>query len=98
MLSASEILIILSCLKDHLSKYGVSSIGLFGSFVRGEAEKGSDIDILLDFQNDKETYGNFMSACDLLEEGLKGQKLDIVTYKGLSPYIGKHILNEVIYV
>ena len=41
---------------------------------------------------------NFMSACDLLEQELKGRKLDIVTYKGLSPYIGKHILNEVVYV
>lgn len=98
MLSANEILKILRRLKKHLSKYGVSSIGVFGSSVRGDAGVGSDIDILLDFQSGKETYGNFMSACDILEEELKGQKLDIVTRNGLSPYIGEHILNEVVYV
>lgn len=98
MLSNSEILKTLSRLKKRLSKYGVSSVGLFGSAVRGDAGADSDIDILIDFQSDKETYVNFISACDLLEEELKGQKLDIVTRKGLSPYIGEHILNEVVYV
>ncbi len=98
MLSANEIVKTLRLLKKELSGCGVSSVGLFGSSVRGEASAGSDIDILLDFQSDKETYGNLMSACDLLENGLKGEKLDIVTRNGLSPYIGTHILNEVVYV
>ncbi len=39
-----------------------------------------------------------MAACDLLENCLVGQKVDIVTLKGLSPFIGPHILNEVVYV
>lgn len=98
MLSTDEILRTLNRSKKRLSTYGVSSIGLFGSFAHGGAGKESDIDILLDFRSDKETYNNFISACDLLEEELKGQKLDIVTRKGLSPFIGKHILNEVVYV
>ena len=94
----NEILQILRQLKGRLSYYGVSHVGLFGSSLRGEAGADSDIDILIDFFNDKETYQNFISTCELLEGALNNQKLDIVTVKGLSSYIGKHILNEVEYV
>lgn len=89
----------LSLLKEKLSsQYGVSKIGLFGSVIRGENRENSDIDILVDFQEGKETYQNFLSVCDILEELFKKHKLDIVTLKGLSPFIGKQILNEVEYV
>lgn len=89
----------LSLLKEKLSsQYGVSRIGLFGSVIRGENKKDSDIDILVDFQEGKETYQNYLSVCDILEDIFKKQKLDIVTFKGLSPFIGKNILNEVEYV
>ena len=47
----------LSLLKEKLSsQYGVDKIGLFGSVIRGENRKNSDIDILVDFQEGKETY------------------------------------------
>lgn len=36
-----------------------------------------------------------MAVCEMLENLFKRQKLDIVTVKGLSPYIGQQILNEV---
>lgn len=98
MLPTNEILKILSRIKGNLLQYGVSRIGLFGSAARGDASGDSDIDILIDFQNDKETYQNFISTCEFIENELKGQTVDIVTFKGLSPYIGKHILNEVVYV
>lgn len=98
MLSRAEILKTLRGLKKALAGYGVSRVGLFGSSVRGEAGAGSDIDILVDFEGDKETYLNFMEVCDLLENGLSGQRVDVVTVGGLSPYIGPHILKEVVYV
>jgi predicted nucleotidyltransferase len=98
MLSKREILDTLRELKIALAGYGVSKLGLFGSSARGEAMCDSDIDILVDFDGDMETYRNFMATCDLLESGLRGQKVDVVTLKGLSPYIGPHILNEVVYV
>ena len=98
MLSTNEILKKLKSIKGGLSQFGVSRIGLFGSSVRGDASPNSDIDILIDFQNDKETYQNFISTCEFIENELKGQKVDIVTLKGLSPYIDKYILNEVVYV
>ena len=98
MLHKDEILNSLGNIKDRLSHYGVSRIGLFGSSLRENAKQDSDIDILIDFYGDKETYRNFISSCELLEETLKGHKLDIVTMNGLSPYIGEYILNEVVYV
>ena len=88
----------LSMLKGKLSDYGVSSIGLFGSTVRNENGPDSDIDILVDFSDGKETYDNLMSVCDLLQSTFKRSKLDVVTKNRLSPYIKSVILNETRYV
>lgn len=89
----------LSLLKEQLaSQHGIIKLGLFGSTVRGENSRQSDIDILIDFEEDKETYHNFLMVCEILEQLFKRSKLDIVTLKGLSPFIGKNILEEVEYV
>lgn len=88
----------LQSLKDQLEEVGVTRLGLFGSTVRGENTKGSDIDILLDFGAGHETYVNFLAACHILENSFKRNKVDVVTRKGLSPYIGQTIMNEVVYV
>ena len=92
-------------IKDEISsnrllirQHGISKIGLFGSYLRQEQKKGSDIDILVDFQQDRETFDNFMAVCDLLDNIFKGYKVEVLTIGGLSPYIGPHILNEVEYV
>ncbi|MFZ4633377.1 MAG: nucleotidyltransferase family protein [Saprospiraceae bacterium] len=92
-------------IKDEISsnrllirQHGISKIGLFGSYSRQEQKTGSDIDILVDFQQDKETFDNFMAVCDLLDKIFKGYKVEVVTAGGLSPYIGPHILNAVEYV
>ena len=88
----------LSSLKAPLLAVGVSQLGLFGSTVRGENTPKSDIDILIDFNSGHETYLNFMDACSILQSAFGKIKIDVVTKKGLSPYIGKSILNEVEYV
>ena len=88
----------LSSLKTPLMAVGVSQLGLFGSTVRGENTPKSDIDILIDFNAGQETYLNFMDACNILQNAFGKIKLDVVTKKGLSPYIGEAILNEVEYV
>ncbi len=88
----------LSSLKAPLLAVGVTQLGLFGSTVRGENTPKSDIDILIDFNSGQETYLNFMDACNILQDAFGKIKIDVVTKKGLSPYIGKAILNEVEYV
>jgi uncharacterized protein len=77
---------------------GISKIGLFGSYARQQQKEDSDIDILIDFEGNKETFDNFMAICDLLEQLFSGHKVEIVTTGGLSPYIGPHILKNVEYV
>ena len=88
----------LSSLKLPLMAVGVSQLGLFGSTVRGENTRKSDIDILIDFNAGQETYLNFIDACNILQDAFGKTKLDIVTQKGLSRYIGETILKEVEYV
>ena len=92
---------ILSTIQTHkteLFKIGIRDIGLFGSYVRGEQSDNSDIDILIDFEPDRENYDNYMAVYDRLEQLFKNERIEIVTKNGLSPYIGPRILNEVVYV
>lgn len=82
----------------QIKKFGVSKIGVFGSYSRAEQKENSDIDILIDFNPGAETFDNFMSLCDLLEDIFGDSEVDIITANGLSPIIGPKILEEVEYV
>ncbi len=83
--------------KRKLQNLGIVKIGLFGSYVREEQSEKSDIDILIEFEPEKETFDNYMSVYDILENLFRNEKIEIVTKNGLSPYIGPQILKEVIY-
>lgn len=78
----------------RIRDYGVRTMGLFGSFARNEQNDLSDVDLLVDFETDKETYRNFISLAYYMEE-LLGRKVEVITRNGLSPYIGPRILKEV---
>jgi predicted nucleotidyltransferase len=80
--------------RERLSFFGVTSVGLFGSFVRGDQTSISDIDILVEFTPEKHTFDNFMEVSFLLEDIL-GRKVEVITPESLSPHIGPHILKEV---
>ncbi|RLD68496.1 MAG: DNA polymerase subunit beta [Bacteroidetes bacterium] len=84
--------------KQEIFKLGIKKVGLFGSYVRNEQSDSSDIDILIDFDPEKENYDNFLAVHDIIERLFKGERVEIVTKNGLSPYIGPNILNEVVYV
>jgi predicted nucleotidyltransferase len=90
---------ILQVLEDHaaeLNRLGVRKVGLFGSFVRGEQNARSDVDLLVQFEPQKKTFENFMNLSFLLEQLLQ-RRVELVTTESLSPYIGPHILREVEY-
>jgi predicted nucleotidyltransferase len=97
MTTKENILAILKSNKVKLTKFGIKEVGLFGSYSRNEQVKDSDIDLLVDFDPEKENFDNFMSVYDLLEKVFKNHKIEIVTKNGLSPHIGPFILNEVVY-
>jgi hypothetical protein len=78
------------------TRFKVKTIGVFGSHVRGEQTKRSDVDILVEFKGSMGLIG-FMGLEKYLSE-LLGIKVDLVTKGALKPYIGKRILEEVVYV
>ena len=98
MTTRENILTKLKAKKPGLSKFGICNVGLFGSYLRNEQSSESDIDLLIDFDPDKESFDNYMAVYDIFEKLFKNEKIEIVTKNGLSPYIGPKILNEVIYV
>lgn len=87
----------LTNLKPELHmRFGVSEVGVFGSWVRGEQKDTSDIDVLVDFDWD-------ISLFDLvdLQEFLQEQiplNVDIALKRSLKKYIGRQILQEVQYL
>ena len=98
MKNLKDIKTILNKNKANLRKnYRVKDIGVFGSYVRGEQKKTSDVDILVEFE---ETIGlfKFMELEERLKKILKVKKIDLVTKDALKPYIGAEILKEVSYL
>lgn len=83
--------------KEKILSFGVSRIGLFGSFVRNEAKQQSDIDFVVIFKEGQKNYDNYIDLAYFLEE-LLGRKIELLTPKSLSPYIGPEIMKELEYV
>lgn len=86
--------IILKNEKELKKAYYIRRIGIFGSFVRNEQTKKSDVDVLVEF---KQPIGLFKFL--ELEEylgNILGLKVDLVSRKALKPKIGKHIMKEVV--
>ena len=77
-------------------RFKVKDIGVFGSYVRGEQRKKSDVDILVEFE-EPVGFFEFIALEDYLED-LLGVKVDLVSKKALKPRIGERILKEVIRV
>ncbi len=87
---------ILTKLKPQLiKKYPIASIGLFGSVVRDDFTKNSDVDIIVEF-NDKIGI-EFISLADELEEKLN-YKVDLVSRNGIKPKYFNIIEPQIIYV
>lgn len=88
---------ILQAHKDQLShEYGVSQIGIFGSYVKNDQNELSDIDILVEFQEAIDLL-TFVHLKNYLSD-LLNVNVDLVMKKALKPTIGKRILKEVIFI
>ena len=84
-------------LRQHLpllkERYGVASLGLFGSYVRREAGPESDLDVLVRFRR---TPGliRFIELENYLSD-LLGVRVDLVMAEALKSAIGRQVLAEV---
>lgn len=73
-------------------QYHVQSLAIFGSYVRGDASVGSDLDLLVTFSQTP-TLFEFVALEDYLSDVL-GIKVDLVMKDSLKPAIGQIILAE----
>jgi predicted nucleotidyltransferase len=83
--------------QNKIQAFGVKQLGLFGSFARGEQHQDSDIDLLVEFEQDKKTFKNFMQLSFFLEDILN-RRVELVTTESLSPYIRPYIVKDIEYV
>lgn len=54
--------------EDLIKKYKVRETGIFGSFFRGEEAKESDIDVLVEFEQEGKNFDNYIELKFFLEE------------------------------
>jgi len=83
---------IIKAIVDILKKYGVKKAGIFGSYVREEQKKDSDIDILIKPPKGMSLIG-FIHLKYELEDKLH-KKIDLISYRGIHPLLKKQILKE----
>jgi len=96
MLTINDIKSLLSAKKpDLMLKYNVKSLGVFGSYCRGEQTENSDIDILVEFS---QPIG--LEIIDMAEdlEKLLHKKVDLVSKKAIKPRLMPYIEEDLIYV
>ncbi|MFN0074570.1 MAG: nucleotidyltransferase family protein [Chloroflexota bacterium] len=76
------------------TRYAVESLGVFGSYVRGQNRRRSDLDVLVEFDR-APTMFQFFELREHLTK-LLGIEVDLVMKRALKPSIGERILAEVV--
>lgn len=90
---------VIDILKDNLDKFalfGVTKVGLFGSFVREEQTDSSDVDLLVHLQNP--SWDNYCQLLDFAKALFEGREVDVITRNSIKGYAGVNIGREVQYV
>jgi hypothetical protein len=80
--------------RDDIRRFGVRSLGLFGSVARGEDNAGSDLDFLVEF--DSASFDAYMDLKAYLED-LFACPVDLVLAGALKPRLREPILSETIH-
>lgn len=93
----SDVWATLESRRNMIQAFGVKGLGLFGSFARNEQRHNSDVDLLVEFEQDRKTFKNFMQLSFFLEDILNRQ-VELVTTESISPYIRPYIVKDVEYV
>ncbi len=96
MKELAEIKQILQAQKPYLyENYGVTAIGVFGSYVRGEQRPDSDIDVLVELTDPPKIGLMGLVGLEYYLSDLLEQKVDVAIKKSLRKRIGRRILREV---
>ena len=96
-MNTEDLLVKLKELKPVITaRFKAKEIGLFGSFVRGQQSAGSDIDVLVEFEDDADLF-DLVGLALYLEETLK-RKVDVVPKRALRAELREPVLREVVMV
>lgn len=96
--SIEDLLTYLRKYKSFLyERFGVTSMGVFGSFVRGEASPSSDIDIVVEIEESKRDIHTFLHLKRFLEKAM-ARKIDLGFESSLKPAIKEKVKKEIIHV
>ncbi len=79
-------------------KYGVTVVGVFGSYVRGEQRPDSDLDLLVELERPARIGLMGLVELEQTLSDLLGVQVDVAIKENLRPRIGEHILQEVVTV
>ena len=71
-------------------RFGVKELLLFGSFARFEATEKSDIDLIVEFEKEYETFRNYMALKEFLEKNLQ-RPVDLIVKSALKSYLKETI-------
>ncbi|MCF6154968.1 MAG: hypothetical protein E3K36_06880 [Candidatus Brocadia sp.] len=76
-------------------EFNVKKLDIFGSLVRGEVTAGSDVDLLVEFENPTlNLTKRYFGLLHRLEDTLHCE-VDLLTINGLrNPYFRRHVLKE----
>ncbi len=75
-----------------LKDQGVIKAAVFGSYATGEAKQSSDVDLLVELDDEKSLFDLIGLKLDM-EDKLK-KKVDLLTYNAIHPLLKDIILNE----
>lgn len=90
---------VLSAQKKYLhEKYGIKEIGIFGSYIHGQNDPDSDLDILIELERPPKISLIGVIQLEIYLSDLLGVKVDLAIKRNLRKRIGQRILNEVEYV
>ena len=82
--------------KEIIKKYNLFSIGLFGSYARGDEKPESDVDVLVKYKDTPDMFELIQLEIEL-ENKLK-KKIDLLEVNSIRNELSEQILNEVIYI
>lgn len=78
-------------------EFGVTLVGVFGSFSKGEQNAGSDIDLVVEIEKNRKNIHTYLRLRRLLEKELS-RKVDLGFERSLKPFVIERIKRKVIYV
>ena len=81
------------------AEFGVSKIGLFGSYAKGQSDESSDVDLVVEFG--RPIGFRFVELVDYLEN-LLGRQVDVLTPAGIqnirNEEVARNIRQSIVYV